>query len=70
MKELDRVKYILEIYRTLSPEHADPTVNLSTVAGDLIAEIQYVMSDVYQYPHGDVESVRIVALDALRYPQG
>jgi len=66
-KTIDRVRYILNTYRELSPEHTDPVVNLSTVAGDLIAEIQFVMSEVYQYPRGDVESVRIAALNGLRY---
>ena len=55
-------KALLSYYREISPEHADVTVNLSTIAGDLIADIQYTMSHVYEYPEMDIESVRLVAL--------
>lgn len=63
----NRAKMLLDFYREVSPEHNNPNLNLSTVAGDLIADIQYAMSEVYDYPQGDVESVRIVALEGIRY---
>lgn len=63
----NRAKMLLDFYRQISPEHNDPNLNFSVVAGDLIADIQYAMSSVYDYPQGDVESVRIAAISGLRH---
>lgn len=66
----DRGMALLAYYREISLEHADPTTNLGVIAGDMLADIQYTMSSVYDYPAGDVESVRIVALTELQNAHG
>lgn len=63
----ERGKLLIAEYTKISPEHADLSVNMSTMVGDMIADLQYTMSYVWEYPIGDVESVRIVALDGLKY---
>lgn len=64
----ERGKWLLECYKMISPEHKDLTLNLSVIAGDMIADIQYAMSSVYDFREADVESVRIAALNSLRHP--
>lgn len=66
-KSFELAKFILQTYRGCSEDHKDPSLSLAVVAGDLIADIQYTMSSVYDYPKWDVESVRMVALEALEF---
>ena len=61
-----RAKSLMEFYKNISLEHAEPTLNQSVVAGDLIADIQFAMSYVYEYPIADIESIRIAALNSLK----
>ena len=63
---LHRAKSILNHYKEISPIHAVPGTHEASVAGDMIADIQFAMSYVYDYPVEDIESVRIVALDSLK----
>ena len=66
-KAFERGKHLLTTYKMISPEHADKVVNESVTAGDMIADILYTMTRCFQYPAGDVESVKIVALEAIEF---
>jgi len=63
----NRGKWLIETYKMISPEHQDPTINKSVLVGDMIADLQYTMSRCFQYPAGDVESVRIAALSSIEH---
>ena len=64
-KAFESANYLISTYRGISPKHAD--ASLVTIAGDMIADIQFAMSHVWEYPAGDVESVRIAALTSLKH---
>jgi len=63
----ERGRTLLEYYTEISKEHADPTINKSVIAGDMIADILYTMHHAYEYPEADVESVKIMALESIRF---
>lgn len=64
-QSLERVRLLLDFYQNLSPDFEHKSSRLTT-AGDMIADIQYVMSNVFQYNKDDIESVRIVGLNSLK----
>jgi hypothetical protein len=61
----DRGKWLIETYKMISPEHQDPTTNKSVIVGDMIADLLYTMTRCFQYPEGDIESVKMVALQSI-----
>jgi hypothetical protein len=66
-KSFDRGKWLIETYKMISPEHQDPTTNKSVIVGDMIADLYYTMTRCYQYPKGDINSVKIVALNSIEF---
>ena len=59
-----RAKTIIDMYKELSPEYA--TEDKNVVVGDMLADLQYLLCDRFQYNWKDVESVQIVAYNAIK----
>ena len=66
-KAFERGKWLIETYKMISPEHQDVKINQSTLVGDMIADLYYTMTRAFSYPAGDIDSVKIVALDSLQF---
>jgi hypothetical protein len=66
-KSFEIGKDLINHYITISKEHQDPTVNMSTIVGDLVADLKYTMTRCYAYPLGDIEAVEQAATDGLDF---
>lgn len=66
IKAFECGKRLIDFYISISKDHQDPTINKSTIVGDMIADLKYTMSQCFAYPLGDVESVASVALSSLQ----
>ena len=58
-------RFLIDSYVAASKDHQEPTINKSVIAGDLIADIMFTMSRVWEYPLDDIKSVITVAFDSL-----
>ena len=65
IKAFECARHLIATYKMISPEHQDLALNKSAVVGDMIADLKYAMSRVWDYPLGDVESVATAAFGSL-----
>lgn len=66
-ESFNRGRWLIETYPMISPDHQDPTIHRSVVVGDMIADLIYTMTRVWDYPKGDIESVVIAALSGITH---
>jgi hypothetical protein len=63
-KAIERARWILAEYREISPKHV--TAGQVTTAGDMIADIRYMLEFTFGLDWRDVESVSYVALESMK----